>query len=263
MPHVMMKAREVMADENSGFKEIASVLETDQAMATRILKLANSAYYGLSGEVTSIHQASAVLGTEILVQMITIVSTSKLMGNSLKGYGVDSNTLWRHSLAVGVGAELIAKKINPSLKNDAFSTGLIHDSGKLILDSYVFERKDIFNKLFATNSNISFLKAEKEILGIDHAGIGADFCKLWKIPETQSTAIMFHHSPSQSKKNELAYMINVANVLSAKAGFGSSNRVSTEITKDVLDYFNFDVSDLESFIEEIKETVSAIESNLL
>ena len=103
MPKVLFKAREVMSDPKSGFKEIAKVIETDQAIAARILKVANSAYYGLSGMVNSIHQASVVLGYQTLEQVITMVSSSSLLGKQLKGYGLSAGILWRHSLAVAIG----------------------------------------------------------------------------------------------------------------------------------------------------------------
>ena len=136
MPKVLFKAREVMADPKSSFKEIACIIETDQAIAARVLKVANSAYYGLSGMVNSIHQASVVLGYQTLEQVITMVSTSSLLGKQLKGYAISAGLLWRHSLAVALGSRMIAQKRAPSMEGDAFSVGLIHDAGKLAMDHY-------------------------------------------------------------------------------------------------------------------------------
>ena len=87
---ILMRAREVMEDTTSGFGELAAVLETDQAIATRVLKMANSSYYGMSGKVSSIKHASVVLGQKTLSELITMVSASSVLGNTLTGYGLDS-----------------------------------------------------------------------------------------------------------------------------------------------------------------------------
>lgn len=93
MPKVLFKARQVLSDPNSSFKDISKIIETDQAIAAKILKVANSAYYGLSGMVSSIHQASVVLGYQTLEQVITMVSSASLLGKQLKGYGLNAGGL--------------------------------------------------------------------------------------------------------------------------------------------------------------------------
>ncbi|MBI5062933.1 MAG: HDOD domain-containing protein, partial [Desulfatitalea sp.] len=109
MPKVLLKAREVLSDPNSSFKDISKIIETDQAIAAKILKVANSAYYGLSGMVSSIHQASVVLGYQTLEQVITMVSSSSLLGKQLKGYGLNAGVLWKHSLATAIASRLMNK----------------------------------------------------------------------------------------------------------------------------------------------------------
>jgi HD-like signal output (HDOD) protein len=136
-----------MADTSSTFKELGEVIETDQAIAGRVLKLANSAYYGLRGMVSSIHQASVVLGFEALGELITAVGVAGLIDNILEGYGLESGSLWQHSLAVAFGSRIIARKKIPKIENSAFSAGLLHDAGKIILDEYVLEKEEEFDLL--------------------------------------------------------------------------------------------------------------------
>jgi HD-like signal output (HDOD) protein len=219
MPKVLLKAREVLSDPNSSFKDISKIIETDQAIAAKILKVANSAYYGLSGMVSSIHQASVVLGYQTLEQVITMVSSSSLLGKQLRGYGLDAGVLWKHSLATALASRLIAKKRTPSLENDAFSVGLIHDAGKLAMDPYVAsKRKEI--DLFLRETSPSFLEAERRTLGFDHTEIAQDLCQKWKLPENQAAAMRYHHTPEASNGNQLAYVVCLANAISAQAGFG-------------------------------------------
>ena len=182
MPQVAEKARRITADTDSSFGDLASVIETDQTIATRVMKLANSQYYGVKGTVTSIHHASVVLGMQTLSEVLTIACASGLLGTELKGYEQDSGDLWLHSLAVAGCSKKIAEKKNPALANDAFSAGLIHDCGKLVLHEYVLERRDDFRK-YMEGSDKTFLSAEKEILGIDHAEIAGEICGKWNIPK--------------------------------------------------------------------------------
>ena len=231
MPKVMFKAREVMSDPKSGFKEIAKVIETDQAIAARVLKVANSAYYGLSGMVNSIHQASVVLGYQTLEQVITMVSSSSLLGKQLKGYGLQAGALWRHSLAVALGSRLIAQKRAPSLEGDAFSVGLIHDAGKLALDPHIVQKKEEIQDFLQHNAN-SFLEAERRVLGFDHTEIAFDLCHKWKLPESHAEAMRFHHTPNLSTDSQLAYIVHMANYLSIQAGLGTGPAFDNEPLND-------------------------------
>ena len=141
MPQVMFKARELMNDPTSSFKALADILEKDQAMATRVLRLSNSAYYGLAGKVTSVQHAAVLLGYKTVGEVVAMATSSKLLGDSLEGYKLDSGDLWKHSLAVAIASRLIAARTNKDLENDAFAAGLIHDAGKIVLNKYVLEEK--------------------------------------------------------------------------------------------------------------------------
>lgn len=219
MPHTILKAREIMADQNSDFKDLADLFETDQAVAARILKLANSPYYGMGGKVSSIQHASVVLGHKALGELITISGTSTLLGNNLEGYGLDAGALWKHSIAVAFGSKIIANMKQPELANDAFTSGLIHDAGKLILDKFIAERWELFEG-FMSDGEHTFLEAEKEILELDHSEVASEVCNIWNIPENINLAIRYHHRPSDSNDNMLAYITHMADAIAMMTGLG-------------------------------------------
>ncbi len=216
MPQIVFKARSLLANPDSEMRDLSSLLESDQAIATKVLKLANSAYYGLSGKVSSIRHASSLLGFKALGQLISMVGTSAVLGKTLQGYDLDSAGTWRHSLMAASASRIIALGKNPGLENDAFSAGLIHDVGKLVLDRHVNKRKSDFERLTEGGRN-SMLAAEQRILGLDHAEIGFEVCQYWNIPEAISTAIKFHHQPSKSEDDELAYIVFMANSIANMA----------------------------------------------
>ena len=255
MPQVVQKARQVLSDSNSSFKDLAIIFVTDQAIATRVLKLANSAYYGLSQKVSSIQQASVILGHKTLAELITMVSTSDLLGNDLKGYGMEAGSLWQHSLAVAFGARIIAKKTSPEDTDDAFAAGLIHDSGKLVLDSYVYEKKEAFENYMAKDQH-GFLAAEKAILGLDHAEIAAEVCKKWNVPENIAIAIQHHHHPAANEDCYLANVLHVADGIAMMGGLGQgADAVSYEIEESAMSTLNLKSNDISAIMDQVVASV--------
>ncbi len=216
MPQIVFKARSLLADPEAEMRDLSALLESDQAIATKVLKLANSAYYGLSGKVSSIRHASSMLGFNALGQLISMVGASAVLGKTLLGYDLDSAGAWRHSLMTASASRILAMRKNPDLENDAFAAGLIHDVGKLVLDRHVAKRKEDFERLTEGGRN-SMLAAEQHILGLDHADIGFEVCQHWNIPETISAAIKFHHQPSKSEDDELSYIIFMADSIANMA----------------------------------------------
>ena len=220
MPEVVHKGRKIIADKTSSFKDLATVIENDQAIAARVMKIANSSYYGLSSKVKSVQRASVVLGLETLNELLTLACASSLLGSELRGYELSTGDLWQHSLATAFCAQSIALKKAPQFADDAFSAGLIHDSGKLILDPYVNERKEEFRE-FLESGDKTFLEAEKSIFGFDHSEIAADVCNKWQIPETITNVIRYHHNPSMAKNNVLAFIVHVADATVMMCGLGA------------------------------------------
>ncbi len=256
MPQIIAKATEVLSSDKAGFKEVGEVLATDQAMATRVLKLANSAYYGRTTPVSSVQQASALLGFQTLLELITVVSTSKMMGKRLEGYGIEAEGVWRHSLLVAMGAKMIAQKRNPDLVNDAFNAGLIHDSGMLILDDYVVEKRAAVEDILGNGKAIQ--NAERQIFGFDHGEIAAEFFKRWKLPETQLHAIRHHHEPSASGGDMLCYILHVADDM--------ANREHTEknfvFDPDALAAIGLSAEETDAMLEEVREAVNHIMASM-
>ncbi|MDY6837655.1 MAG: HDOD domain-containing protein [Thermodesulfobacteriota bacterium] len=256
MSQAMHKARTVLADPNSSFKDLAIVFVTDQAIAARVLKLANSAYYGLSNQVSSIQHAAVVLGYRTLGELVTLASASELMGKGLKGYRMDADELWRHSLAVAFGSKFIAGKKNPALADDAFASGLIHDAGKLVLDGYIVERQQAFEASLSQGQG-DLVSVEKEVLGVDHAEIASEICKRWNVPQKMATGIRYHHDPARSEGSELAHILHVANAIDTMSGQRSSANVKTHgMDESALRFLGLESHDLEKLTKQVIASVN-------
>ena len=258
MPQVVLKAQEILSDPDSSLKELASVIATDPAISVRILKMANSAYYGLAGKVTSIGHASVLLGGKTLGEIVMMAGTSNLLSKTLKGYGVNSDELWRHSLAVGIGSRLIANTMSPELVNDAFMAGLIHDSGKIMLDDHVFKRKKMFEGLMMDFEK-TFCEVEQEVLGLDHSEIGYEVCKCWGIPEILTSAVRYHHYPSESEDNELAHILHMADFLAVQSDLGTCvDKSQYHLEEKTKKFLGLQEGDYEGIKQKVVEYVEKI-----
>ncbi len=221
LPETVLKARELMLDPSSSIKELADALAADQSITAKVLRIANSAFYGMSGKVASIQRAAVLLGQRNLGEVVTLAGTSDLLGFELFGYGIGAGDLWRHSIAAAFSARRLAERLKPGLEEEAFIAGLMHDVGKIILDAYLLERKEAFDE-FMDDGQRTFIEAEQEILGFDHSEIASEVCERWNIPAPVGVAIRFHHHPDRSDGNPLSYILHMADHIAIMSGVGAS-----------------------------------------
>lgn len=262
MPKVLFKIQELLVDPNSDTEQIAGYIETDQALAAKVLKMANSPFYGMTGKVSTIRHAAIILGFQTLSELTTMAGFSAIMGKKLPGYEYDSDDLWKHSLAVALASKLIAEKIDPDLANDALTAGLIHDLGKLILDPYVLDNREAF-EAFIEDENQTFLIAEQQILGFDHAEIASEICSHWKFPESLTRAIKYHHNPSLSNGSKMAFILHLADYIAVLSVSGYDLDEILDIQEEGTDKFlSIHEKDVKSIGDAIFESVLRIEEEL-
>lgn len=262
MPKVLFKIQKLLLDPNSDAEQIAGYIETDQALAAKVLKMANSPFYGMTGKVSTIQHAAIILGFQTLRELTTMAGFSAIMGKKLPGYGYYSDELWKHSLGVALASRLIAEKIDPDIASDALTAGLIHDLGKLILDPYVHDQREAFDE-FIENKNQTFLIAERQILGFDHAEIASEICSYWKFPDSLTLAIKYHHNPSVSNGSEMAFILHLADYIAVLSGSGYDLDEILDIKEEGTDKFlSLHEKDVKSIGDAIFESVLKIEQEL-
>ncbi|MDY6903167.1 MAG: HDOD domain-containing protein [Thermodesulfobacteriota bacterium] len=258
MPQVVYKARKILANPNSSFNEIGDILEADQAIASRVLKMANSSYYGMQGKVSSIRQASVILGLKTLGELITVAGSSELLGNRLKGYDFSSGVLWKHSLAVAFCSEKIADIINPAIREDAFLAGLIHDAGKLILDKYLLENKVSVQHFLETEEK-TFWAVETRLFQLDHAEVGYELCRQWNIPERQTIAIKYHHTPSECSDNQLAYILHMSDWIAMSGKLSADfHGLLNQMDESAMDRLGLTDNDITAIMDQVVAFVASV-----
>jgi putative nucleotidyltransferase with HDIG domain len=219
-------------------------------MVAKILKIANSSYYGMSGKISSLKHAISMLGLKTLSQVITLAGTGVFLNQPLKGYNFTEKEVRDHSLAVGFGSRNLAALVSPAAEEDAFIAGLLHDAGKIMLSPYVAE-----NQLYLkTGDQDTICDLEKRVLECDHTEIAADVFSQWRFPERVVDAIRFHHTPDQSGDKELAYILNAADTL-AKVNQDDVPiyEIDSVLAADVSGFLGLEQEDVAAIFIEMKE----------
>jgi putative nucleotidyltransferase with HDIG domain len=213
----MAEVLRICDDPDSSLSELGEVIMRDVALMARVLKVANSPYYGTSQEISSIRQAVLTLGAARVKSLSLSLSLYEL--SSKIGGRVNLKDFWRHSLNVACVAELIAKKVEPALTEEAFICGCLHDIGVLVLDSIY--AKDYAKVFQATAAGGDLVRVEQQLLEIDHTIAGEMVARIWNFPPRYCETIAHHHDviglDSERKHDKLSLMINLANRLATFA----------------------------------------------
>ena len=226
MPEVMIQVQKLIKLPGTSPAQLSKVIETDPAMVASILKVANSAYYGFRGKVSTIRHAAALFGTRRLAELITAMSAGSVLGKAMTGYGLAAGDLWRHSIAVACTSGEIAAAVGSNALDSAYMAGLLHDMGKIILDPVVRDRRLLFDQYYATYPEKGVHDAESDILGFDHAAIAAILCEKWNLPRSISFGIRNHHQPSSAGDHQLSHIVHLADHISIQAGMGVDGAVT-------------------------------------
>ncbi|WP_167528010.1 HDOD domain-containing protein [Desulfosarcina alkanivorans] len=229
MPEVMLKVQQMIKHPGTSPAQLSKIIETDPAMVTGILKVANSAYYGFRGKVSTIQHASSLFGTRRLAELITAMSAGGVLGMAMGGYGLKAGDMWRHSIAVACTAGEIASSVSAEAYDSAYMAGLLHDVGKIILDPFVQERSVLFDHYFAAHPDKPLQDAERDILGFDHAVIAGILCDNWNLPRSISFGIRHHHQPSSAGGHQLSHIVHLADYISVQAGLGAGGKAACHV----------------------------------
>lgn len=218
IPDVINKVMEITQDPDINMSELSKVISYDPIATANLLKSANSAYYGCARTFDSIHQAIVFLGMNEVVDLVLLTNSAENLNRSHKGYGLASGELWRYSVASALLARKLATTKSMENIHLIFTAALLKDIGKVVLEQYVVGGYEKIKALVA-RGNCSFLEAEKAVLGIDHAELGALVAKEWKFSSMMVDIIGNHHQPGQATLGKLeAAIIHAADVLCMMMG---------------------------------------------
>lgn len=195
LPGTVLRLISVINDPDSAVTDIVETIKYDQALTARMLRLCNSAYFGLSRQVQSLEDAMRILGTLKILQLMMAVHTNTLLARGQEGYGLAPGVLWRQSVATAIAATIFAERTHPPNVNLTFTAGLLHDIGKVVLNEHVAGDFMEIVRL-VTLRQVSFDEAEKMVLGFSSPEVGAHLAERWQLPEAITRCIRYHRTPS-------------------------------------------------------------------
>ena len=174
LPFVARKILETLNDEDCTINDLSAIIEKDQAIAARVLKISNSALYGLRHEVASLRQAIVILGLRTIRSLVLSVSTRALY----KNFGMKEKILWDHSVGAAIASKMISAGFGAEVGEVSFIGGLMHDFGKTVMNN---ESPDLFGEVMMNvyNEENDSITAEEEMYGFNHAEIGARVIEKW------------------------------------------------------------------------------------
>jgi len=213
LPSIVLELNRLRQDPGRSGARISQTMEKDQATALKILKLVNSAFYGLQSKVGDLRSAVIMLGFNAVRNAIVSVSVIEAFASKTKLPGFDFTDFWKHSLAVAVTSKSIAYSTRLNSPDNCFVGGLLHDVGKVIMAQYF---RDLFASVWTTSKqeDISFYAAEQKVIPTNHAVIGARLASRWQLPPGLIEAIRWHHDRQFEPQNaEVALIIHLANTI--------------------------------------------------
>lgn len=265
LPEVTIKIIEIVEDHDSTARDLHEVIKNDPALSVKVLKVVNSAFYGLPGQVASVDRAIILLGLSAVKNIAIAASIARLFKGNRISEAFTASDLWRHSVAVAVGARAVAKcSPHPVMTDEIFVAGLIHDIGTLIeRQAYPDEFADVIER--CSDGTSDFLAVERELIGADHQAFGVGLTTKWKFPRHLRAAVGFHHNPDSLsvELRNLATLIQVADILSCqeRIGFYLSAQ-NLAVTDAMLDTLSVTREQIEEVREALADQVTEAEGSL-
>ncbi len=263
IPAVANQLLAVVDNPDSSMEDISNVIQYDPAITASVLKTCNSAFFGLKNPAESIKDAVNILGTDQIVELVLLKSGAAALSGRQKGYGLEGGDMWKYSVSSAVIAKQIAAKLSLKNKNTIFTSALVKDIGKIILEKYVTESTPKIQDL-VKNKNFSFREAEKKILGIDHAELGAMIAKMWKFSPRMVKIIKNHHLPDETmiKDKEVA-VVYLADCICMMMGSGVGlDGLSYRFKSQIMEEMGMSADDVAMIIAEFGMNIQEVEDLL-
>ncbi len=262
IPVIVTKLINVIEDENSSISDVVDLISKDMALTTKLLKVANSAYYGFSQNISSLNQAVALLGFNIVRSLLVSIEVMKRFKDGGKSDYFSHEGLWLHSLAVATVMENYKKKYGKNKNSSSiFIIGLLHDLGKIILDQFFHDTFESVLKIANGEQQRSLHTVEKEVIGLDHNEVGAMLLKRWKFPSEIINPIEYMHNknrPDDVNSYDIA-LLRITNSIVRQIEFGKDgNSKPNDIDKtdlDILSIGDAEIRELKNFLEEKGDSI--------
>ena len=260
IPQVAHKVMSIAGNPESSLSQLSEVITYDQGVTATLLKLCNSAYFALAKKVDSVHQAVVFLGMNQIVDLVLMTSAAANLKNEQKGYDLRASDLWRYSVASAMIARDLAEKKGSKDNHLVFTAGLLKDIGKVVLEQYVADAAKEINDL-VSEEGMSFREAEKKVIGIDHAELGARVARKWQFSPQMVKIIKNHHlthtGPEVDFETSIVYL---ADTICMMMGIGvGCDGLAYRFDQEVIEGLGFSQEDIQEIMAGFGEKLDQVE----
>lgn len=258
LPHVVQRLAAMIGRPTVSTEEIGSIIEKDQVLAAKVLRLANSPFYGFPSRIGSVAHAVIVLGLNVVKGLTLCASALSIM----KDAGMDQ--LWRHSLGVAITANLLATRLEIKNPEELFVAGLLHDIGKVVLYVKWPEVGTGIKSVLQAGGDRLLFDVEKDVTGLSHADIGGYLANAWHLPITLREPILYHHDPALAKEAaQQTAIVHVADILVKGLACGNpGDDIIPPLSKAAWDMVGLDEQSLSHCIEKASNEFVTIDDYL-
>ncbi len=257
LPIVIEKITRLLQNPSTSAEEIGKAITTDQALASKVLKLVNSAFYGFPGKISTVTHAVVILG---FATVKNVVLTASIFDSFSKRVSLsrdfDLQKFWLHSVACGAASQCIARHIGFNAKEECFIAGLIHDLGKIIMCNYL---PDEFEMVLADRirKDCLFFESENDVLHITHQELGGIIAERWNLPSALQNAVKNHHYQSPDKEfSTVTGIVHAADIFvrALDIGNGGDDKIP-QMSAEIWNNLGFEGLQLQALLEDIESEV--------
>ena len=254
-PVTIQKVMALAGDPDSSLTELAAVIRLDQAITANILRICNSAYFGLRRPVDNVNDAIMHMGKKNVLRAVVAAGLSRYF-RTTKGYDMKGGELWEHAVAVALMSQICAARISRPDDPRLFTAGVLHDIGKMVMGEFVHEAWQKIQEL-TERQKYSFLEAEQEVLGVNHAELGGEIALIWKFPDEILKAIAFHHRPDLLADGDaVPWIVYLSNQVCHVMGIGvGTDALAYRAVGDVAGRFGLKQRDLEDMMAQLHKSL--------
>jgi len=262
-PAVYRKAMQLLRNPETSVAELIQVIQYDQAITANVLRMCNSAYYGLQRKINSLRDGLVVLGNNQLKEIVSGSTMVNFYQRKSEGYDLERGELWKSAISSALISQIICKLIGRPENPTLFTAALLHDVGKIILNDFVWEENKKIVQL-VQEGGYSFEEAEQNVLGMDHAEVGAIIAEQWGFPEDIIRAIRLHHSPEEVPEDDIITpIVYLSDVVTLIMGIGvGSDGLSYRGKEEVMKRFGLKERDLERVMVDFYEAYNNVQNIL-
>jgi putative nucleotidyltransferase with HDIG domain len=256
IPQVALKIMRLLDENKYDIESIANEIRKDQVITGRMLQLANSAMFAAKKEITSLDHAVVFLGQNMLVKLVLSAAVQAYYEQSMMGYALCKGGIYHHSLGCALVSEMLARKTEREDPAKAYTAGLLHDIGKVVLDQYVASAYPLFYRDIMEDED-DVLYIERNRLGMDHTEVGSILAQQWSFPKALQEVIRHHHQPHQSAENpDLSTIVYMADLLMSRFHAGLEiERMDTRSLGHNLDALGLSRQEFGKMVDSIPLTV--------